>query len=670
MTTENNHNKSAALSTHASNNQTAALRGAAVAFGKPPLKPKPKLNDSTDLRGALAAATRAERASNPHGLLVNNTGSQGEDTRLRLRRQQSDGSSGNSSAGGRPSTPVAIRRLSSQFSKSDATGHLIIPGGQSADRSSSPSFIAAALAASRSASMSPNHTGQSTISPSARYRVSPNHTGQQPLSPSAKQRRPSPARRPQSAQSVTRSLSRASEAQNDTLDLSSIPPTTSLIGMFEESGANPVAQRPTSTYVAEWSPQSRTKRPQTPRSQAAPIKSEGNTSSNKPETALKSGEDPVKPTKRPDPAKVAPTSTSPPPLKRTPQPEIKSPKPLRAQTALLKTESPVSIKPRPAIASGQSSSGPATPIKKPHPLAFSNNDDDDASSEDSFVSASETRKDSLVTVSESKPIPVPPPARRQRPRPPSVSPSFNSMTIDSMANAIVASSLASSRTASRAASPTKSSFGAGPPLPPPRRSKTPSIFHHHGTRTPSPPKGFRTTMRKPKEEVEEDFNMTRMGKKHLMKKHPNKHHEGDRKRWRDSITERERKRYEAVWASNKGLFISNAASAPGTFPPPPKAAGAPPQKEMDPERLADCVSNIVVRDIWSRSRLGAENLSEVYELVDRTHTGKLAREEFVAGLWLIDQRLKGRKLPVRVSPSVWASAGASIGVKVRNNGRK
>jgi len=131
MTTESNPSKSTATATNASNSQTAALRGAALAFGKPPVKPKPNLNTSASLNGALAAASKAGRASNPQSAPINNTGSQGEDARL--RRQQSDGSSGNSSVGGGPSTP--IRRISSQFPKSDASGHLTIPGGASADRS-------------------------------------------------------------------------------------------------------------------------------------------------------------------------------------------------------------------------------------------------------------------------------------------------------------------------------------------------------------------------------------------------------------------------------------------------------------------------------------------------------------------------------------------------------
>lgn len=133
------------------------------------------------------------------------------------------------------------------------------------------------------------------------------------------------------------------------------------------------------------------------------------------------------------------------------------------------------------------------------------------------------------------------------------------------------------------------------------------------------------------------------------RKHPNKHHEGTRKRWRDQITERERKRYEGVWAANKGLYIQS-----------------PPRAPPDDDPSAD-VLNLVVREIWTRSRLPTHVLEEVWDLVDGRSIGRLNRYEFVVGLWLIDQRLKGRKLPVKVSDSVWQSArGVSIKVKIKH----
>ena len=75
------------------------------------------------------------------------------------------------------------------------------------------------------------------------------------------------------------------------------------------------------------------------------------------------------------------------------------------------------------------------------------------------------------------------------------------------------------------------------------------------------------------------------------------------------------------------------------------------------------VLNLVVRDIWSRSRLPVEDLEEVWDLVDRRGNGMLQRDEFVVGMWLIDQKLKGRKLPWKVSDSVWSSLRYPQGIK-------
>ena len=58
-------------------------------------------------------------------------------------------------------------------------------------------------------------------------------------------------------------------------------------------------------------------------------------------------------------------------------------------------------------------------------------------------------------------------------------------------------------------------------------------------------------------------------------------------------------------------------------------------------------------------------LREVWELVDRSGTGMLGKDEFCAGVWLLDQKLKGRKLPQRVGASVWTSVGGIRGVRVR-----
>lgn len=114
---------------------------------------------------------------------------------------------------------------------------------------------------------------------------------------------------------------------------------------------------------------------------------------------------------------------------------------------------------------------------------------------------------------------------------------------------------------------------------------------------------------------------------------------GDRKRWRDAVTERERKRYEALFASNRGLLL--------------------------PSALANSISPLVVRDLWTRSRLPIPELEYIWNLVAVHGDRCLNKEEFVVGLWLIDQRLKGRKLPVKVSETVWASVRGLQGIKVK-----
>ena len=161
-----------------------------------------------------------------------------------------------------------------------------------------------------------------------------------------------------------------------------------------------------------------------------------------------------------------------------------------------------------------------------------------------------------------------------------------------------------------------------------------------------------------------------------MKRHPNKHAEGTRKRWRDAVSEAERKRYEGVWAANRGLLMGAVAPAAATA-----AAGAGPGGEDGP---AARVHALVVRDVWARSGLSDRLLAEVWELVrgggpaavareeklrgedEAWRRRSLRREEFVVGMWLVDQCLKGRKLPVEVSESVWGSVRSLIrGLAVR-----
>lgn len=182
-------------------------------------------------------------------------------------------------------------------------------------------------------------------------------------------------------------------------------------------------------------------------------------------------------------------------------------------------------------------------------------------------------------------------------------------------------------------------------------------MHYSGDKKKPPLKPLvkrpmKQTLRKQSPEEEEEEEIKR-GRKHIIRKHPNKHHEGDRKRWRDKVTERERKRYEGVWAANRGYLHEYESEVVRRKWP----------RDVTHE---DMVLNVVVQEIWSRSRLPSYALEEVWDLVALDGTEKaLNKEQFVVGLWLVDQRLKGRKLPVKVSPSVWASV-RSVGIKVKS----
>lgn len=210
------------------------------------------------------------------------------------------------------------------------------------------------------------------------------------------------------------------------------------------------------------------------------------------------------------------------------------------------------------------------------------------------------------------------------------------MQLNSLTNAIMAGSLASSRLTPHNTGPSM------PPPPLPKRHKSPRLLQ---------------TLRRPPSVTEEDEERSRKANHHHHHRHKLRsskhvHHEGSRKRWRDKITERERKRYEAIWASNRGLLLTNVS--------PSASVGSGIGTD-----LHDCVVNVVVREIWTRSRLPDDELAEIWDLVDRTSMGYLTRQEFVVGMWLIDQCLRGRKLPVKVSESIWGSVNGVTVLKPR-----
>lgn len=62
-------------------------------------------------------------------------------------------------------------------------------------------------------------------------------------------------------------------------------------------------------------------------------------------------------------------------------------------------------------------------------------------------------------------------------------------------------------------------------------------------------------------------------------------------------------------------------------------------------------------DISGDIQLRRFNANPFRDLVDQNRKGKLTRDEFVVGMWLIDQSLRGRKLPIMAIPlEVWQSS--------------
>lgn len=180
------------------------------------------------------------------------------------------------------------------------------------------------------------------------------------------------------------------------------------------------------------------------------------------------------------------------------------------------------------------------------------------------------------------------------------------------------------------------------PPPPPRQRRTglqatiqSAEMSRGGTSRPSPPPG---NMQRPPQRSAtlNDRNQSPKPIHTIPRKLPR----GDATESTPKITLKEQKRYENVWAVNKGLLI------PG--PNEPFCHVYPPD-------ASEMVLNLVVRDIWSRSRLPNDVLLQVWDLVDRQNIRLLTREEFIVGMWLIDQILMGNRLPRKVPPSVWDS---------------
>ncbi|MCJ1288753.1 Increased rDNA silencing protein [Xylographa carneopallida] len=589
--------------------RNAALRGASLAFRAPPPPPKPLVNTYSGSNGALAAATRAGigRNKNVVHTSIASVQIQAPAVSSELRR-----------------TPVREVPLTRATSSSVETLRLSTTTNSS--RQQSPSHIAATLAAAKS-------TPTPLVAP-------PSVTGRK-------------------ASSRTRGQSVASLGRQD----ESIPATIELVQLFESRYGTKRTEGEVKQPVkhqdmakvrgsAGGSIQNQHIISPTPVRPSIALRFSPSTTKNSAD-ALLSIADPVLPKSiksdgfRP---KVPAITTA----------EVK----IHKSPLISPSSSSVILKPPPALPPPRHAKPPkASPRRQQAPGSLRRSESGSSSS--SYTSAldvlsrTSTFEKSIYALSR-KSVPPPPlpsqPSFTSRPhilRRASSRPEIRyttdriipQLTADSLANAIVASSLASSR----ASSPIKAS-----PLNSHSHSRSRHLFlpPHHLSRASSPTKPMRQTLRKSSTHSDEDDH--KKHHYHILNKHPNKHAEGDRKRWRDTITERERKRYEGLWAANRGLLLE------------PSPLQGNNMLKASPS-IRDCVHSLVVRDIWSRSQLTSSILEEIWTLVDiHTDDHWLSREEFVVGVWLVDQCLKGKKLPVKVGESVWKSVRILRGIQIKH----
>lgn len=134
----------------------------------------------------------------------------------------------------------------------------------------------------------------------------------------------------------------------------------------------------------------------------------------------------------------------------------------------------------------------------------------------------------------------------------------------------------------------------------------------------------------------------------------------------------EKKRYDGVFVTNKGAYMGrDSRIGTGAYAAFICALAPPPER----------IHGIVVREIWKRSKLNQDTLARIWGLVitDRLYRwcqmyeedpppaenfddGTLTREEFIVGMWTIDQCLYGRKLPKVISREVWKSVNSDFQV--------
>lgn len=168
------------------------------------------------------------------------------------------------------------------------------------------------------------------------------------------------------------------------------------------------------------------------------------------------------------------------------------------------------------------------------------------------------------------------------------------------------------------------------------------------------------------------------------------------------ITEQERKRYEGVWVSNKGLYINKVVTKligvdyngnnsneedhkkEETKKEDPSMQAAKLSssqhdniedfesfhslKKVDIDQL---IVGSVVKRLWSRSKLPNETLENIWDLVDYRKDGTLNKAEFLVGMWMVDQCLYGRKLPKKIDNETWSSLESiGLNIQVKKRGKR
>lgn len=169
---------------------------------------------------------------------------------------------------------------------------------------------------------------------------------------------------------------------------------------------------------------------------------------------------------------------------------------------------------------------------------------------------------------------------------------------------------------------------------------------------------------------------------------PWKHHQNIAKL--NIIDLNERKRYDGVFVTNKGSYISRDLKFKNDFNF--NNSDDEINKFVNSYSLpTDRIHSLVVREIWKRSKLNFDTLTKIWYLVlsDRKYKwlqtftdtnekkplieefddGTLTRDEFIVGMWIIDQCLYGRKLPKVIPKEVWESVNMDIKLN-GSNGKK